>query len=326
MPSVSYVPGHTRAVKPTAGTPPVLGAAVRKARPPEELKLADLSTFLAIARSGSVSGAARSLGVTPSQASKAVVRLEQQLHARLLVRGARGVTVSSEGARLMPRAIDLLTRARELQVSSDPSEPELTVVASAWLTLLFVPRIFAAKTGCRVRTLDLPPGTASAWASGHSFDVALTTGDERWPGSWLKVEVGTIRKALYGSPAIAERLGRRPVAPARLAEHQFISPIYAHQGQVLAGDDGCPLRPGERRIGHETQTLAMALDLAAMSEQLVFSPVLAARGLVESGRLVEIRVEGWDVRETLYLVCDAESVRARVQRELISALRTALGA
>src|SRR5260370_41255608 len=75
---------------------------------PEELRIADLGTFLTIVRLGSLSGAARALRVTPSQVSKAVSRLERQLRLQLLRRGTRGVAVSDEGMRLVPRIEDAL--------------------------------------------------------------------------------------------------------------------------------------------------------------------------------------------------------------------------
>jgi DNA-binding transcriptional LysR family regulator len=289
-----------------------------------DLRVADVKTFLTIVRSGSISGAARGLKVTPSQASKAVSRLEGHLHTRLLTRGARGVAVSAAGKRLVPQFEDLLARLRSLEANAEEPWPELTVVGSAFLNTLFVPTIVARHPGLRIRSLEVPPGIASAYATEHSFDVALTTDGERWPDSWSKLRVGSLRKALYGSPAAVRRLSQPPVKPAELRHATFIAPIYSYHGQLVPGDDGCPLHYGERRVGHQTQTVALALEVAARTEQVVFAAALAARPFVESGALVEIAVEGWDVRAPLYLACDAERVRARVQKEIVAALREAL--
>jgi len=125
------------------------------------------------------------------------------------------------------------------------------------------------------------------------------------------------------SPRAARELGRK-VRPERLRDATFIGPIYSYLGQVIPGDDGCPLPHGQRRIGHETQTAALALELAHRTGQLVFAPAIAARPWVERGALVEIEVDAWDVREPLYLACDGERVRARVQRAILSALRASL--
>jgi DNA-binding transcriptional LysR family regulator len=123
---------------------------------------------------------------------------------------------------------------------------------------------------------------------------------------------------------VARRLGPPPVSVEKLRRVPFVSPIYNHQGQLVPGDDGCPLPHGERRIGHETQALAVALELATRTEHVVFAPVLAARPWVRRGGLVEIPVEGWDASVPLHLACHAERVRSRVQREILAALRDAL--
>jgi DNA-binding transcriptional LysR family regulator len=253
--------------------------------------------------------------------SKAVARLEQHLAVKLLVRSERGVVPSEAGRALAPRFEDLLTRVRNLR--SPPSEAELTLTASAFMNTLFLPAIVAALPDHRVRSLEMPPGVAGAYASAPFFDLALTASDERWPDSWVKVEVGSLRQALFASPALARQMGAaggRRVTVDRVREVQFILPIYSYRGQIMSGDDGCPLRVSERRIGHETQTLASALTLAQRTNQLVFAPVLAVPHLIPPGALVEIEVEGWDVHEPLQLVCHGERVEADVQRRIVAAL------
>jgi DNA-binding transcriptional LysR family regulator len=291
---------------------------------PDELRIADLRTFLTIVRLGSFSGAARALRVTPSQVSKAVSRLERQLRLQLLRRGARGVSVSDEGKRMLPQFEDLVGRLRALRAHHDSPEPELTVVGSAYINALFLPLIIEAQPQLRIRSIEVPPGVASAYATEHSFDLALTTSNERWPESWAKVRVGQLRKGLFASPAAARALAPVPVAPERLHEAVFIAPTYSYHGQLVPGDDGCPLHYGERRMGHSTQTLALALEVARRSEQLVFAPVLMAQPFVERGELVEVPVRGWDVRVPLYLACDAARVRAKVQKAILDVVRDAL--
>jgi DNA-binding transcriptional LysR family regulator len=285
----------------------------------DALHLADLGTFLAVLRLGSLHGAARALRVTPSQVSKAVTRIERHLGRKLLVRSARGVAVSDAGHRLAPRFEELIQRVDGLRTAGDGNESELTVAASAFLNALFLPAIVDCVPGLRVRSLEMPPGVAGAYASDPFFDVALTTGREHWPESWIKLRVATLRQGLFASPQLARQLGPR-VTPAKLRAHKFIVPIYNYRGQVMSGDDGCPLPLASRRVGHETQTLALALVLAQRSNQLVFAPVQAVAMLAPHGALVEIPVEGWDVHEPLQLACHGERVGVQVQRRIFAAL------
>ncbi|HEX8952462.1 MAG TPA: hypothetical protein VF945_11490, partial [Polyangia bacterium] len=128
----------------------------------------------------------------------------------------------------------------------------------------------------------------------------------------------------FGSPRMARALGPAPVPVARVRRERFIVPIYNYRGQVMSGDDGCPLPRAERRIGHETQTLALALVVAERSEQLVFAPVLAVTERIAAGALVEIAVDGWDVHEPLYVVCHGERVGVHAQQRIVAALRARL--
>ncbi len=289
-----------------------------------DLRLPDVNTLVHVVRCGSVSGAARALGVTPSQASKAIARLERLLGQRLLSRSAQGVMLDDAGRRLLPSLQALLDGARQL-AGTEPARPALTLMASAFLNSLFVPTIARWLPSLQLSCLEMPPGVASAYAASQLFDLALTTSAERWPRSWVDVRAGVIRKALYAPPSLAARLGRKPVAPARLRTEPFVAPVYSYNGQVLPGDDGCPLDAGERTIVHRTQTLSVALELAATSEQLIFASELAARHWVERGALVEIPVIGWNVREPLRVVCH-QRLSARLQRRIVGAVRQVLEA
>jgi DNA-binding transcriptional LysR family regulator len=289
-----------------------------------ELHLADLATFLDVLRLGSIHGAARALGVTPSQVSKAVIRLEEHLELKLLQRSARGVTVSDAGRELAPRFEEILARVHSLQPSRGATETQLTLAASSFMNALFLPAIVEALPAHRVRSLEMPPGVAGAYASEPFFDLALTAGNERWPDSWVKAAVGPLRQGLFASPALARRLGGPKVALDAVRATRFIVPIYNYRGRVMSGDDGCPLPVSERRIGHETQTLALALTLAQRVDQLVFAPLLAVSAFVAPGALVELEVDGWDVDEPLSLVCHGDRVGVQVQRRMLAALKRGL--
>src|SRR5215510_14186119 len=58
----------------------------------------NLRHFLAVARSGSLSGAGRCLGVNPATVSRHIEQLEQELGARLFLREPSGYVRTSAGA------------------------------------------------------------------------------------------------------------------------------------------------------------------------------------------------------------------------------------
>ena len=73
--------------------------------------MADLRVLVETARAGSLTGAARALGVTPAAASAMLKRLESQLGARLFERSTRALRLTAQGQTLLDyagRAIELL--------------------------------------------------------------------------------------------------------------------------------------------------------------------------------------------------------------------------
>jgi DNA-binding transcriptional LysR family regulator len=61
-------------------------------------ELADFETFVAVADTGGVSGAARRLGLPKSIVSRRLSRLESELNAQLVTRTTRGATLTEAGA------------------------------------------------------------------------------------------------------------------------------------------------------------------------------------------------------------------------------------
>jgi transcriptional regulator, LysR family len=70
--------------------------------------LANLSAFIAIAETGSFSGAGERLFLTQPAISKRIAGLEQQLDVRLFDRLGREVTLTEAGRALLPRAYQIL--------------------------------------------------------------------------------------------------------------------------------------------------------------------------------------------------------------------------
>jgi DNA-binding transcriptional LysR family regulator len=289
--------------------------------PLESLRIPDVLTFLAVHRHGSITGAARELRVTPSQVSKALVRLEAFLKRKLVLRQGRGIALSAAGKAVAPRLGDLVERARLLHEPQTARETRITIAAPSYLCVALIPTVVRAIPEAHVRGLEVGPAFMRAYANEGIFEVALTVGPEQMPASWVVTRVGEMRRALFAAPPLARRLGPRP-SLASLREIPFVCPVYNSSGQFLPGDDSCPLPRTERTVGHEASTLGVALEIAAASEQLVFGPVVAARALVDAGKLVEIRVPGWHLTDSLYLHANADAVLASVQKALVNALRS----
>jgi LysR family transcriptional regulator, regulator for bpeEF and oprC len=88
-------------------------------------KLKSLMIFMRSAQSGSFSEAARQLGMAPSAVSRAVLRLEDDLGARLLQRTTRSLTLTETGSRFYQCCQQILDdlEAAELEVKQSQAMP-----------------------------------------------------------------------------------------------------------------------------------------------------------------------------------------------------------
>jgi DNA-binding transcriptional LysR family regulator len=77
--------------------------------------LQDLEIFVRTVDSGSLSAAARALGITPAAASAALMRLEAELQATLLIRSTRSLRVTPEGALFLEHCRSALSTLRDGQ-------------------------------------------------------------------------------------------------------------------------------------------------------------------------------------------------------------------
>jgi DNA-binding transcriptional LysR family regulator len=154
--------------------------------------------------------------------------------------------------------------------------------------------------------------------------MALVLGHQTLPETWSETRIGDIRHGLFGPPELAASLGEGPVPVARVLELPFVMPVTSMDGRAVVGDDGCPVSSDRRKSGHQVQTIALALEVASRSGQVAYGPVIAATDYIDRGRLREIVVEGWDVREALYVICNANRVRSRQNAAITLALRDAL--
>ena len=107
------------------------------------MKLHQLSTLAAIADTGSLRAAARSLDVSPAAVTKAVRELEADLHAPLVIRNTNGITFTEYGRALVVHArlvLGQLARAEaELDAMRGAAAGKLSIGVTPWVALTFLP-------------------------------------------------------------------------------------------------------------------------------------------------------------------------------------------
>lgn len=170
----------------------------------------NLRHFLAVARSGSLSGAGRCLGVNPATVSRRIQQLEQELGTKLFLREPSGYVRTSAGEHLMARAEALeqdVLGCQETVSGETTVAGQVVVTATEALANVFVlrhlPALRAAYPALRVelrrteRTLNLSlreADIAMRLARSHQLDLRSR-------------RIARLDFGLYASPAWIEQFG-----------------------------------------------------------------------------------------------------------------------
>src|SRR3984957_3768662 len=95
------------------------------------MTLAQLQSFVLVARHGSVKAAAAEVEVTEPAVSVAVAALRKELGDELFVRDGRGIAVTAGGRRLAALAAEILSLAEQARrsVQDAPGQPRLMQIA-----------------------------------------------------------------------------------------------------------------------------------------------------------------------------------------------------
>jgi DNA-binding transcriptional LysR family regulator len=190
------------------------------------LNLALLSAFEAVARTASFSAAARELDLPKSSVSRRVARLEADLGVPLLYRTTRHVSLSSAGTALYDRVTPLLTSLRGALADMPEREEQpsgtLRVTAPADLGALFLVEVvtrYAARFPAVSVDLTLTGRLVDLVREG--FDVALRVAPSLKDSSLVARRAAPIQVQLFASPVYLARRGT-PRSEAELVGHDWV--------------------------------------------------------------------------------------------------------
>ncbi|WP_449411487.1 LysR family transcriptional regulator [Methylobacterium komagatae] len=184
----------------------------------------EMSVFVAVVETGSLSGAARKLGLTPSAVSRIVARIEARLGVRLLVRTTRSLRPTAEGesyGRAARRILaDLDETERALADRGCPSGRVRISAATAHGRLVIVPLLaeFVTRHPRIVAQIDLSDELADVL--GGRADVAIRFGPLA-DSPLTARRLGETGRTVVAAPAYLERMGV-PRRPADLAAHNCL--------------------------------------------------------------------------------------------------------
>ena len=249
-----------------------------------------LEEFVRIVETGSVSGAARELGVPRASLSRRLSKLEASYGVQLLHRETHRQTLTQAGSELYQRARKIVAQLAEARsaVSALDSVPR-------GLLRVGMPATAGIEIVLAKAYLETYPDVELEFIGAHThddllsnnIDIALRAGrvdDERLIGRKLV----SFRNLVYGSPELLERLG--PPSLQTLSEWPCLlgfNPSGRPITEWPLWDGGTtPVRGAIR-----TNSMESRIEGARMGLGLTLASERSSRRWVDSGELVPVLVE-----------------------------------
>ncbi|MCI9880901.1 MULTISPECIES: LysR family transcriptional regulator [Methylobacterium] len=234
----------------------------------------EMAAFLAVAREGSLSAAARGLRLTASAVSRIVTRLESRLGVRLIVRTTRTLRLTAEGAAYARAARRILADIEESESAiADQACPRGRVrisTASAHGRLVIVPLLAAFVARHPGISVDIDLSDQVADILGGRADVAIRFGT--LPDSPLTARrLGDTGRTVVASPAYLARAGT-PEIPADLARHNCLDFNFRR------AEPGWPFRADGR-----DHLLAVSGNMTANNGETLVQLALGGVGITRVG-------------------------------------------
>jgi LysR family nitrogen assimilation transcriptional regulator len=254
-----------------------------------------LRYFVTVAQLGSFSAAARSLHVAQPALSRHVKSLEDALGVTLLVREARGVTLTRDGEELFTHGaraleqLDLLPRVvgpRSRRVSGRVVIG-LPTSASAVLALPLLEAAFRRHPQVRVHLIESLSGYLREWIEAGRLDLAVVYDPQ--PNPALRLDPILVEDLwLVGAPGTLPP-GTDTIAFRSLASYPLVLPGATHSHRRLV--EGVALGRSVRlNLRAEVDSLTVQKGVAAAGSVFTVLPHGAIQADLADGRLEARRI------------------------------------
>ncbi|GBR68506.1 LysR family transcriptional regulator [Gluconobacter kanchanaburiensis] len=254
----------------------------------------DMGVFAQIASTGSLSKAARNLGISLTVVSKRLNRLERDLGVRLVNRSSRKTRLTDEGYAFIPMVRDILSRIEAAEASVSMHKTEVVGTLRVTATIEFASGLIAPILG---KFLHQNPGLKIELIStdklldivGENIDIAVRQAPLRDSGLVARA-IAPDWRVLVASPDYIAQHGA-PMTPADLATHRCI----------VLGDPPVTtwrLKRGVEQVSTDVSWTILSSDGGAAQGACIggagiaLKSIWSARSELTSGRLVEV-LPGW---------------------------------
>ena len=228
--------------------------------------LRPLAVFAEVVDAGSMSAAARRLGMSPSAVSQTIRALEQHGGVTLLHRSTRKLALTEAGERYYPHCQRMLeaarAAARSLQQARDAPTGELRVSAPVGFAMHVAPALAPLLAEAPQLRLRLLVDDALIDLIDARIDVAIRVG-RLADSTWIARKLSDFDTILCASPDYLARAGT-PVTLQQLAAHQWLAFGRETAPDGLASAAGALPAVSARGLGKAgmatSQPVAMVLE------------------------------------------------------------------
>jgi DNA-binding transcriptional LysR family regulator len=240
--------------------------------------------FLTTAEAGSLSAAARRLGLTQPTLGRQVAAIEADLGVALFERVGRSLVLTEAGAALLPHVRAMGEASEEVALAaaahSDTLEGEVVISATDIASALVLPPVMLS---LRRRAPGLRIGVVSdnrlSDLKRREADIAIRHTRPEDPGLYAR-KLKSGRAHLYGAPAYFDRMAR-PRSVPDLARAEFVGVGDPDDYTAFFTDIGWPITPAQVVIWSNSGLAAWALVRMGAGLMVMTEGVARATGGVE---------------------------------------------
>lgn len=188
--------------------------------------LRQLEIFVAISRTDSVSRAAEALSLSQSATSTALSELERQFDLQLFDRVGKSLRINETGQQLLPRAVELLDRAKEIEnllqghAGFGYMRIGATLTVGNYLATILVARFLQEHPESRIQLQVHNTSTIVQQIANHELDLGLIEGDCNHPD--IEVQPWIADELVVFSPPSHPLASQRKVSLEQLLQEDWI--------------------------------------------------------------------------------------------------------
>jgi len=286
-----------------------------------KFSLRQLEVFVAIGRTDSVSRAAEELPLSQSATSTALGEFERQFNLQLFDRVGKSLRLNETGRQLLPHAIELINRAREIEDLLEgrsgfgPLNIGATLTVGNYLATLIVANFLQKHPESKVRLQVHNTSAIVQKVANYEFDLGLVEGDCQHPDievlPWIEDEL-----VVFSAPD-------HPLArAAQVSTKQLLAEVW------IMREQGSGTRETfERAFGQSHLKLDTRLELEhteaikrAVESGLGIGCIsrLALKDAFRRGSLVPLKTPQLDLVRSFYFLWHRHKYQSAGMREFLA--------